>query len=93
MKDTEKELFQIETDFIRIRQTRINEIVEAVHAGLDVGNIDLTYIEKLTEAKSEQTDFFALLDELKEEMMNEQEKEVMQRELEKWFHNDEEKQA
>lgn len=93
MSEQEKELFGVETDFIRIRQERINEIVAAVHAGLDVGNIDLTYIEKLAEARTQQADFFALLDELKEDTMNEQEKEAILAEFDKWLNNEEEKQA
>lgn len=93
MNQSEKELFGIETEFIRIRQNRINEIVAATHAGLDAGNIDLTYIEKLTEARNNEADFFALLDEMKESVLNEQEKEAIRTEFDKWLTNDEEKRA
>ena len=93
MNQSEKELFEIETDFIRIRQTRINEIVAATHAGLHVGNIDLTFIEKLAEARSQSHDFFELLDELKEETLNDQEKEAIRAEFEKWLSDEQEKRA
>lgn len=74
---------EIEMDFIRIRQERINEIVEATLAGHEVGNIDLTYIEKMTEAKTSEVNLFDLLDELKENTTNEQEKEIIVAEFEK----------
>lgn len=67
---------------IMIRQERINEMVEATKAGLDVGNIELDYtLFQNTELKLEE--LFDVLEDKKQAHEIKLEREMLQREIEK----------
>lgn len=81
--DFSNDEYIVENDFVRIRQVRVNEAVEATLNGLHIGNIDTIPLETLSNVTYMENEVDYLLKKLEHQQESQQEKEFIVAEFDK----------